>query len=85
MYEGNGMCTSSLTWNDCNLERNADFTLGGSPWYKASLVLGGTELDRDTWLIQLKRQVTATFPNVLLLYFSCNNSAVTFCGSNSCE
>lgn len=42
--------TSSLSWKDCSLLRNADFILGGSPWYKASLIFGGTELDRDTWL-----------------------------------
>lgn len=50
MQKRNGIHTSSLTWNDCNLERSADFTLGGSPWYRASRVLGGTEPDRDTWL-----------------------------------
>lgn len=43
-----GSCTSSLNSKDCNLERNADLTLGGSPWYNASLVLGGTELGRET-------------------------------------
>lgn len=40
--------TSSLSWKDCNLNRKADLMLGGNPWYKASLVFGGTEPDRVT-------------------------------------
>lgn len=40
--------TSSLSWKDCNLNRKDDLMLGGNPWYKASLVFGGTEPDRVT-------------------------------------
>jgi len=40
--------TSSLAPKECSLERSDDFMVGGKLWYNASLVFGGTELERET-------------------------------------
>jgi hypothetical protein len=40
--------TSSLAPKECSLERRDDFMVGGKLWYNASLVFGGTELERET-------------------------------------
>lgn len=40
--------TSSLTPDECSLERRADFMVGGKLWYNESLVFGGTEVERET-------------------------------------
>ena len=41
--------TSSLSSKDCSLERRADLTVGGKPWYKVSLAFGGIAHDRETY------------------------------------